>query len=205
VRAALTQGTTALLPIEAGKNGGGSELDRDRLQARRPGRLVEEVKAVREGGRVPNRIARSGRYRGPLSFTVPVAQVTREHNPSNFRRDVLRPAVEAANAKLDEDGIATIGPITFHSLRRTYASLRCAVGDDVAYTASQLGHEDPRFSLKVYAQATKRRERIRAPTVAPMTRRSNGREWALARPNSRSRFPPRQHKAPPERGFVWSG
>ena len=50
--------------------------------------------------------------------------------------------------------------ITFHSLRRTYASLRCACGDDVAYTSSQLGHEDARFTLKIYAQATKRRERL---------------------------------------------
>ena len=48
----------------------------------------------------------------------------------------------------------------FHSLRRTYASLRCACGDDVRYTADQLGHEDPRFTLKVYAQAAKRRDRL---------------------------------------------
>jgi hypothetical protein len=42
----------------------------------------------------------------------------------------------------------------------TYASLRCACGDDVAYTSSQLGHEDARFTLKIYTQATKRRERL---------------------------------------------
>jgi integrase len=56
-----------------------------------------------------------------------------------------------------------IGPITFHSLRRTYASLRCACGDDIRYTSGQLGHEDPRFSLRVYAQATRRRERLSSP------------------------------------------
>lgn len=84
----------------------------------------------------------------------------RKHNPSNLRRDVLSPAVDKANTKLAEVGIATIGPITFHSLRRTYASLRCACGDDVRYTADQLGHEDPRFTLRVYAQATKRRDRL---------------------------------------------
>ena len=50
--------------------------------------------------------------------------------------------------------------MTFHSLRRTYASLRCACGDDVRYTADQLGHEDARFTLRVYAQATKRRDRL---------------------------------------------
>jgi integrase len=66
--------------------------------------------------------------------------------------------------KLAKDGIAPIAHgLGFHGLRRTYASLRCACGDDVAYASSQLGHEDPRFTLKVYAQATKRRERLSGP------------------------------------------
>jgi integrase len=88
----------------------------------------------------------------------------RKHNPSNLRRDVLRPAVESANARLAKEGIAPIAEsLGFHVLRRTYASLRCACGDDVAYASAQLGHEDPRFTLKVYAQATKRRERLSGP------------------------------------------
>lgn len=87
----------------------------------------------------------------------------RKQNPSNLRRDVLAPAVEAATAKLAKDGIAPLEAITFHSLRRTYASLRCACGDDVRYTAGQLGHGDPRFTLKTYTQATKRRERMSGP------------------------------------------
>lgn len=33
-----------------------------------------------------------------------------------------------ANEELEKDGIAPIGPVTFHSLRRTFASLRCACG-----------------------------------------------------------------------------
>jgi integrase len=100
----------------------------------------------------------------------------RKHNPSNLRRDVLAPAVEAANAKLAEDVIAPIGPITFHSLRRTYASLRCVCGDDVRYTADQLGHEDPRFTLRVYAKATKRRDRLSGPHLKAYDRAL---EWAL--------------------------
>jgi len=68
-----------------------------------------------------------------------------------------------ANAKLVKDGIAPIERVTFHSLRRSYASLRCACGDEVRYTADQLGHEDPRFTLRVYAQATKRRDRLTGP------------------------------------------
>jgi integrase len=91
---------------------------------------------------------------------------------------VLRPAIEAANAKLAKDGIATIDAITFHSLRRTYASLRCVCGDDLRYTASQLGHEDGRFTIRAYAQATRRRERLSGRTFARTTGRSNGHEWA---------------------------
>ena len=87
----------------------------------------------------------------------------RKHNPSNLRRDVLAPAVVAANVTLNRAGIAPIEGVTFHSLRRTYASLRCACGDDVRYAADQLGHEDPRFTLRVYAQATKRRDRLSGP------------------------------------------
>jgi hypothetical protein len=36
-------------------------------------------------------------------------------------------------------------------------------GDDVAYTSSQIGHEDARFTLCVDTQATKWRERLAGP------------------------------------------
>jgi integrase len=95
----------------------------------------------------------------PGDFVVHTSTGGRQ-NPSNLRRDVVKPAVEAANATLEELGIAQSGAIGFHSLRRTYASLRCACGDDVRYTADQLGHEDPRFTLRCYARATSRRDRL---------------------------------------------
>jgi integrase len=98
-----------------------------------------------------------------------------KHNPSNLRRDVLRPTIQAANKNLVKDGIAEIGPVTFHSLRRTYASLRCAVGDDVRYVGTQIGHTDVRFTLSVYAQATKRRERLSGPHLRAYDRAI---EWA---------------------------
>jgi hypothetical protein len=64
---------------------------------------------------------------------------------------------------------------SFHSLRRTYASLRCAGGDDVRYAADQLGHEDPRFTLRVYAQAVKRRDRLTKPHLRAFDR---AHDWA---------------------------
>jgi integrase len=119
-------------------------------------------------------------WRAESNFTEPDDYVLptssgRKSNPSNLRRDVLRPAIDAANVKLANDGIAAIGPVTFHSLRRTYASLRCAVGDDVRYSSSQIGHTDVRFTLTVYAQATKRRERLSGPHLQAYDRAL---EWA---------------------------
>jgi integrase len=102
------------------------------------------------------------KHTDPADFVIHTS-TGRKHYPSNLRRDVLSPAVEAANAKLAQVGIAPIEGATFHGLRRTYASLRASVGDDVRYTADQLGHEDPRFTLRVYAQAAKRRERLAGP------------------------------------------
>lgn len=105
--------------------------------------------------------AATTKYPGKDDYVFPTS-TGRKHNPSNLRRDVLKKAVEKANVELANDVIAPIGPITFHSFRRTYVSLRCACGDDVRYVASQVGHEDVRFTLRVYAQAVKRRERMSA-------------------------------------------
>lgn len=113
-------------------------------------------------------------FSSPENFVIHTSS-GRRHHPSNLRRDVLAPAVKRANLQLTRAGISPIGPITFHSLRRTYASLRCACGDDVRYTADQLGHEDPRFTLRVYAQAVKRRDRLARPHLEAFDRAL---EWA---------------------------
>lgn len=102
------------------------------------------------------------KHAGAADFVI-CTSTGRKHNPSNLRRDVLAKTVTAANVKLEEAGIAPIGSLTFHGLRRTYASLRCVCGDDMRYTADQLGHEDARFTMRCYAQASKRRDRMAKP------------------------------------------
>jgi len=114
------------------------------------------------------------RFTGPDDFVLTTSTGTKQ-NASNLRRDVLKPAIEAANKRLAKDGISPIGAVGFHGLRRTFASLRCACGDDIRYTSSQLGHEDPRFTLKCYAQATRRRERLSGPHLKAYDRAI---EWA---------------------------
>jgi integrase len=56
--------------------------------------------------------------------------------------------------------------LTQHSLRRTFASILVAIGNDPIYVMGQMGHTDPKFTLKVYARAMQRRgderDRLRA-------------------------------------------
>ena len=46
--------------------------------------------------------------------------------------------------------------VTPHKLRHTFASVLIALGRDPAYVQDQLGHTDPRFTLRVYTHVNKR-------------------------------------------------
>lgn len=84
----------------------------------------------------------------------------RRQSVSNVERR-LKTAIRRANTRLDELSIRSIDEtVSPHSPRRLYASLRFALGDDPVYVAAQLGHTDPGFSMKVYASAVRRRERL---------------------------------------------
>jgi hypothetical protein len=76
--------------------------------------------------------------------------------------------------------------LTFHGLRRTYASLRCVCGDDMRYTADQLGHEDARFTMRCYAQASRRRDRMTKPHREAFDQAV---EWAAMGSNAPLAFP----------------
>lgn len=106
---------------------------------------------------------------------------------SNLRNRLLRPAVTAANAELVKSGKAQMSErVTPHSLRRTFASVLVAIGEDPAYVMNQLGHTDPSFTLKVYAQLMTgrngERERIKAMV--------NGEDWATMGQNADSGVEP---------------
>lgn len=73
----------------------------------------------------------------------------------------IKPAIRKANRALAKKGLDAISEdVTPHSLRRTCASLRFALGDDPVYVAAQLGHTEGGFSMRVYARAVKRRGRL---------------------------------------------
>lgn len=44
--------------------------------------------------------------------------------------------------------------MALHSLRRTYAALRAELGEHPAITAAQMGHRDPRMTLRIYTDVT---------------------------------------------------
>jgi integrase len=52
--------------------------------------------------------------------------------------------------------------VTPHKLRHTYASVLIALGRDPRYVMEQLGHTDPKFTLRVYAHAMRFSEADRA-------------------------------------------
>jgi integrase len=94
---------------------------------------------------------------------------------SNVERR-LKTVIRRANRRLAQLGIEPIEEtVTPHSMRRLYASLRFALRDDPVYVADQMGHEDGAFSMRVYARAVKRRERLRGTALSEFDRAL---EWA---------------------------
>jgi integrase len=90
-------------------------------------------------------------------------------NPSNIRNRLLtgtparkgkqptKGVVERVNEKRARAGKLLLPPrVTPHTLRRTFASLCFFAGRDLRWVMGQLGHDDPRMTLGVYAQVLKR-------------------------------------------------
>jgi integrase len=85
----------------------------------------------------------------------------------NFRARVLLPAIERANLSLAERGRTPMpGSITLLSLRRTFATVLCVLGEDPMVALDELGDSEPGPTLAVYRQARElaagEKERLRA-------------------------------------------
>lgn len=63
-------------------------------------------------------------------------------------------------------------------MRSPFAALRCVAGDDPAYTAAQIGHEDAAFTLRVYMHAVKRSERLSGTELQEFNRALEWAQWA---------------------------
>jgi integrase len=94
---------------------------------------------------------------------------------TNVRRRILGPAVERANTALEFEGLESLPDgLTPHSLRRTFASILVALGEDPVYASGQLGHTDPTTTLRIYAREMARRDGERDRLRALV----EGRDWA---------------------------
>jgi integrase len=72
-------------------------------------------------------------------------------------RDIVRPAVAAANGTLVESGLPAIAStVTNHTMRRTFASLLYEAGASPREVMDQMGHTRPDLALEIYAKKMER-------------------------------------------------
>jgi integrase len=118
---------------------------------------VRRVK-LREALRCELRRVRDGRGADTeIGYLVFPTRNRRPHRPDNFRSRVLQPAVLRANANLVAHGSPPLPErLTPHSLRRTFASILYALGEDPGIVMDEMGHTDPALALRVYRQAMRR-------------------------------------------------
>lgn len=132
----------------------------------------------------------------PVFLSMHAGRVRRQTAANVARR--LKTAIKRANKLLARAGIEPISErVTPHSLRRTYASLRAASGDDPVYIAEQLGHTDARFTMAVYTKAVKRRAKLSGPYLAEFDRAL---EWAELRRPELAERPSRKRQKLAETG-----
>jgi integrase len=118
----------------------------------------------------------------------------RPRNRDNVRERVLAPVVRNANELLAERGQPPLPEgLSAHKLRHTFASLLAACGEDPAYVMHQLGHTDPRFTLRVYTHVMSRREGGRERLQALV----RGVDWAEMGRNRPESPPEDSSKGPP--------
>jgi len=93
-------------------------------------------------------------------FAGRIREKPRERN--SVRTRILYAAIEKANEQLAAENRPPLPDgITFHALRRTYAALRAELGEHPAITAAQMGHRDPRMTLRVYTDVSGMRPQTR--------------------------------------------
>jgi integrase len=112
------------------------------------GALRDELLAVRARSTEPH----------PDAFVF-ATSTGRPPGRENIRNRVLKPATKLASARLTERGMAPLPEgLTPHSLRRTFASVLYALGEDPGVVMDEMGHTTPGLALRIYRQAMRRDE-----------------------------------------------
>jgi integrase len=122
----------------------------------------------------------------------------RPRTRDNVRERVLAPVVRRADELLaNREQPPLPEGLSAHKLRHTFASILAACGEDPAYVMAQLGHTDPRFTLRVYTHLMSRREGERERLEALVM----GTDWAAlgtTRAEDPSKGPAETSSARPE-------
>jgi Phage integrase family len=87
------------------------------------------------------------------------ATASGRHRDKDNVRTILSRVVKRANAVRKARGLAPLRPVVPHTLRRTYISLMLEAGAPLHYVMDQVGHEDSKTTLEIYAQVQKRLSR----------------------------------------------
>jgi Phage integrase family len=83
----------------------------------------------------------------------------RPRDKDSVRERVLRPVVNRTNEHRTQRGLPPLPPVSPHALRRTYISLLIEAGAPLPYVMRQVGHDDSRTTLEVYAKVQQRLSR----------------------------------------------
>lgn len=139
----------------------GTKTDAAARDVKIRGALRDELVGVRQGATSTD----------PAAYVFPTA-TGRRLGPENFRNRVLgrsavvvdgaeekagTGAVGRANKCLQAEGLPPLPDhITPHSLRRTFASVLYALGEDPGVVMDEMGHTDPGLALRIYRQSMRR-------------------------------------------------
>jgi integrase len=97
-------------------------------------------------------------HANPDGFVFPT-NAGRRQNTDNLRSRVIGASVERASKNLRGHGLPPLpDKITPHSLRRTFASILYAIGEDPGVVMDEMGHTDPALALRVFRQSMRRGE-----------------------------------------------
>jgi len=132
----------------------------------------------------------AARWSQPDDFVFPGRYRDKPRERNSVRTRALHSSVKLANEVLEQSNRAPIpANITFHALRRTYAALRAELGEHPAITAAQMGHTDPRMTLRVYTDVTGKRPQTR---MAGLLKQGS---WAMGRKASEEADPATDQQA----------
>jgi integrase len=156
---------------------GGAKTDAGRRRIRVRGGLRDELLQIRPLDASPD---------GYVFAT----STGRRQSTDNLRTRVIGAAAKLASEDLVARGRpplpeavladGTLRRISPHSLRRTFASILYALGEDPGVVMDEMGHSGPGLSLRVYRQSMRRDDNEKAALRALV----NGEDWSAFRLSS---------------------